>query len=69
MQKTAKKLEFQFCLGLTYIDWNLGVKKTNIPKFMPQKLISAKKIELQFCLGLTYIDWDLGAKTTKFPQI
>ena len=41
MQKTAKKLEFQFCLGLTYIDWDLGAKTPNFPKFRSQKHISA----------------------------
>ena len=41
MQKNAKKIELQFCLGLTYIDWNLGDTNTNFPKFRSQKSISA----------------------------
>ena len=68
MQKNAKKIELQFWLGLTYIDWNLGAKNPNFPKFMPKKPISAKKLELQFCLDLTYSDWDLEAKTPHFPK-
>ena len=46
MQKNAKKIELQLWLGLTYIDWNLGVKNPTFHKFMPKKPISAKKLEL-----------------------
>ena len=48
MQKNAKKIELQFWLVLTYIDWNLGVKNPNFPKFMPQKPISALNWHAEF---------------------
>ena len=42
MQKNLKKIELQFCLGLTYIDWNLGAKTPQVsPNLGPIKSISA----------------------------
>ena len=41
MQKPARKFELQFCLGLTYSDWDLEAKTPHFPKFRSQKSIPA----------------------------
>ena len=48
MQKNAKMIELLFWLGLTYIDWNLGAKTQNFPKFRSQKPISALNWQAEF---------------------
>ena len=36
MQKDANKFELQFCLGLTYSDWDLGAKTQISPNLGPK---------------------------------